>query len=74
MSRLEYAKAQLDELPESAVEKVIEFIAFHRFRLGHFDNDTIYLSSIPGMVESIHEGSDESIENCIPIEEIWPDV
>ena len=27
-------------------------------------SETIYLSTIPGMVESIKEGMDEAIENC----------
>ena len=74
MNRLEYAKAQLNELPESVINKVIEFITFQRFSLGHFDNDTDYLTSIPGMVESIHASAAEPIENCTPVEEIWPDV
>ena len=74
MSKLEYAKAQLNELPESVVNKVIEFIAFQRFSLGHLDSDTDYLMSIPGMAESIHAGGAELIEDCIPVEEIWPDV
>ena len=74
MSKLEYAKAQLDVLPESIVSKVVEFIDFQRFTLGYFDNDTDYLESIPGMVESIHAGSAEALEDCISVEEIWPDV
>ena len=32
--------------------------------------ETLYLSSIPGMVESILEGSKEPLEDCIPEEEV----
>lgn len=32
--------------------------------------ETVYLNSIPGMVESIHEGMNTPIEDCIPEENI----
>ena len=32
--------------------------------------ETVYLNSIPGMVESIQEGMNKSIEDCIPEENI----
>lgn len=32
--------------------------------------ETIYLNSIPGMVESIKEGMDTAIENCVPEEDV----
>lgn len=32
--------------------------------------ETIYLNSIPGMVESIKEGIDTAIENCVPEEDV----
>ena len=32
--------------------------------------DTIYLNSIPGMVESIKEGMDTAIEDCVPEEDV----
>ena len=31
---------------------------------------TIYLNSIPGMVESIKEGMDTAIEDCVPEEDV----
>jgi len=30
--------------------------------------ETLYLNAIPGMVKSILEGADESLEDCIPEE------
>ena len=32
--------------------------------------ETIYLNSIPGMVESIKEGMDTAIGNCVPEEDV----
>ena len=32
--------------------------------------ETIYLNSIPGMVESIKEGMDTAIEDCVPEEDV----
>ena len=74
MSNLEYAKSQLDTLPENTLEKVIEFISFQRFSLGLFEDDTKYLSSIPRMMEIIKEGMDTPLSECVPLSEVWPDV
>ena len=32
--------------------------------------ETLYLASVPGMVESIREGGETPIEDCIPEEEV----
>ena len=32
--------------------------------------ETIYLNSIPGMVESIKEGMDTAIEDCVPEKDV----
>ena len=32
--------------------------------------ETIYLNSIPGIVESIEEGMDTAIEDCVPEEDV----
>ena len=32
--------------------------------------ETIYLNSFPGMVESIKEGMDTAIEDCVPEEDV----
>ena len=74
MSSRDYAKTQIDALPESAVERVIEFISFQRFSLGLFDDDDDYLASIPGMTESIKEGLATPLSECVPLSKVWPDV
>ena len=39
------------------------------------DNDeTNYLKSIPGFMESLDAASNEPIEECVPWEDIWDDI
>ena len=74
MSGREYAKTQIDTLPEDVVDKVIEFISFQKYSLGMYDNDTDYLSSIPGMTDRIKEGMSTPLSECVPLSEVWSDV
>ena len=74
MSDREYVKIQIDTLPDSVIDKVQDFIEYQKFTLGLYDNDTDYLSSIPGMIDSIKAAAAEPLENCVPVTEIWPDV
>ena len=74
MSGRDYAKTQLDTLPEDVIEKVIEFITFQKFSIGMYDNDTDYLNSIPGMSEKIKEGMNTPLSECVPMSEVWADV
>ncbi|MDR1687617.1 MAG: hypothetical protein LBS21_03270 [Clostridiales bacterium] len=74
MTSIEYAKTQLDLLPESAIEKILEYIRFQRFTLGLYDDDTDYLSSIPGMVDKIKEGINTPLSECVQLSEVWGDV
>jgi len=74
MSSRDYAKTQIDTLPDRAVEKIIEFISFQRYSLGLFDNDDDYLASIPGMTESIAKGLATPISECVPLSKVWDDV
>jgi hypothetical protein len=64
MSRKELLMTQINSLPDSVVEKVLEFVAFQRYSLGLFDNDTDYLNSIPGMAESIVRGMKTPVHEC----------
>lgn len=65
MINREYLKDQIDNLPESVLEKVQEYIVFQKFTLGLLDNDTEYLNAIPGMTESILEGKDTPLSECL---------
>ena len=64
MSRKEFLMTQIDSLPESVIEKVLEFVSFQRYSLGLFENDTDYLNSVPGMAESIVQGLETPIREC----------
>ena len=74
MSGRDYVKTQIDILPEDVVEKVIEFISYQKFSIGMYDNDTEYMSSIPGMTEKIKEGMNTTLSECVPMSEVWADV
>jgi len=37
-------------------------------------DDNTYLASIPGMMDSIREGVNTPLSECVPLEEVWPDV
>jgi hypothetical protein len=74
MTSIEYAKSQLDLLPESAIEKIIEYIGFQRFTLGLYEDDTDYLTSIPEMADKIKEGMNTPLSECVPLSEVWDDV
>ena len=55
MSNREYAKTQIDTLPDNVVEKIVDYILYQRYCIGLFDNDDDYLASIPGMIDSIKD-------------------
>ena len=62
MTTHEYVKTQIDTLPEVVLYNVLEFISFQKYSHGLYENDTEYLTSIPGMVESIKAAAAEPIE------------
>jgi hypothetical protein len=70
MSSREYIVSQLDTLPEAALDKVQEFISFQLYSLGLLGDDTEYLHSIPGMVESIRVAATEPLADGIPASEV----
>ena len=74
MSSRDYVRTQIDTLPESVIVKIQDFIAYQMFALGLFDNDTDYLTSIPGMVETIKAAAAEPLEDCVPASEIFANV
>ena len=74
MTTREKIITQLDALPENVLEKIVEFISFQKYSLALHDNDTDYLTSIPGMVKSIKEGMNTPLSDCVPLSKVWPDV
>ena len=65
MSTRDFVKTQIDTLPDAVLEAVMEFISFQKFRLGLFEDDTEYLSSIPSMVKIIQEGRATPLNECL---------
>ena len=57
MDGRDYVRAQIECLPDSVIIKLHEFIAYQRFVQGLYDNDTDYLTAIPGMVESLRHNT-----------------
>ena len=70
MSSREYVKSKIDVLPDSAIHKVQEFVSFQLYSLGMLENDTEYLASIPGMVESIKAAAAEPLADGVPASEV----
>jgi len=73
LSAREYIRTQIDTLPDVTLERVAEFIAFQKFSSG-YDNETDYLTSIPGMAEKIEAASREPHSGGVPVSGLWPDV
>lgn len=59
MTTREAIKAQIDVLPEDAIDKLAKFL------LGLYRDDTEYLSSIPGMAESIKAAAAEPLSEGV---------
>ena len=74
MSNRDYVRMQINSLPDSIIDRLQDFIAYQKFTHGLYDNDTDYLTAIPGMVESIKAAAAEPLEDCVSVSEIWPDV
>ena len=70
MTTREYLKTQIDILPEMAISRVWEFVQFQKYSIGLYDNDTEYLSSIPGMVSSIKTAAKEPLEEGIDADSV----
>ena len=74
MTTREYVKTQIDTLPEGVIEKVVAFIAFEKYSMNLFDNDTDYLMSVPNMADKIKAGLNTPVSECVPLSEVWADV
>ena len=70
----EHIITQLNTLPDDVLEKIAEFISFQKYSLGLFDNDTDYLTSIPGLVDKIKAAASEALEDGIDASEVNFDV
>ena len=70
----DYVKTQIDTLPVSALDKVVDFIMYQRFINGLYGDETDYVMSLTGMAEKLKEGINTPLSECVALEEVWPDV
>jgi hypothetical protein len=74
MTTREYAKQQIDILPEEAAALICDFAAFQAYKYGLTTNDSDYLNAVPGMRESIEIGVRTPLAECVPLSKVWSDV
>ena len=74
MGLRETAYEEMASMTAKQIESVYNFILFEKYRAIHEMDDSAYLSSIPGMMESIREGIATPVEDCVGLSEVWPDV
>ena len=74
MANREYVINQINSLPDNIVDKIQEFISFQKYSLGLHDSDNDYILSVPNMAEVIRDGLNTSVDKCVPLSEVWPDV
>ena len=74
MTIQETLKKEIDILPNEALYLVRDFLMFQKYRSILEMDDTTYLNSIPGMADSIKDGIETSLENCVPLSRVWQDV
>jgi hypothetical protein len=74
MTIRETLKTEIDTLPDNTLNAVRDFVLFQKYRAILEIDDTTYLNAIPGMVESIKNGIETPISECVPLSEVWADV
>jgi len=65
--------AEIENLPEENIGLLRQFLHFLRYRNESID-DTTYLSSVSGMMDSIKEGVNTPVSECVPLKDVWADV
>ena len=74
MTIRESIKYEIDTLPNDVLYAVRDFLLFQKYRNIIEMDDTTYLNSIPGMADSINDGIQTPLSECIPLNEVWNDV
>ena len=67
-------KQAIDLLPEDSLLTVQDFVMFQKYKNLLLLSDAEYLASIPGMTNSIKEGIETPVSDCVRSQEVWPDV
>jgi len=66
--------SEIENLPEENVGILQQFVLFLKHRNELTLDDSAYLSSIPGMMDSIEDGVNTPLSECVPLEKVWVDV
>jgi len=74
MTIRESVKSEIDTLPNDVLYAVRDFLMFQKYRDILAMDDNAYLSTIPEMADSIKEGIETPLSECIPLCDVWPDV
>jgi hypothetical protein len=74
MTLRESVKTAIDALPEETLFEVRDFLLFQKYRALLEPDDTTYLQSLPGMMNSIKQGTETPVSECVALSEVWPDV
>ena len=74
MTIRESVKKEIDTLSNDMLYAVRDFLMFQKYRdILEMDDDT-YLNTIPGMADSIKDGIEAPLSDCVPISSVWADV
>ena len=74
MTIQETVKKEIDMLSPEALYAVRDFLLFQKYRDIIQMDDNAYLNSILGMAESINQGINTPLSECVPLSDVWTDV
>jgi len=74
MTIQESVKKEIDTLPNDKLYAVRDFLIFQKYRDILEMDDAAYLNTIPGMSDSIKEGIETPLSECVSISSVWADV
>jgi hypothetical protein len=74
MTIRESVKSEIDTLPDAVLSSVRDFVLFQKYRALWETDDSAYLDAIPGMTDSIKQGLETPVSECVPLSEVWADV
>jgi hypothetical protein len=74
MTLRESVKIEIDALPEETLFTVRDFLLFQKYRAILEMDDTTYLNSLPVIMDSIKQGTETPVSECVALSEVWHDV
>ena len=74
MTVRESVKKEIDSLSDDVLYAVRDFLLFQKYRNILGMDDTAYLNAIPGMADSIKDGSKTPLSECVALSDVWGDV